>query len=368
MRYTIEKEKEVKRLAELGKSSQYITSLTGIPERVVWSWCPETRPHDDVIKWSVKQRYHSILPEFEAKITAAISPLVRTDISEETWEEVNKVVFNTLFEEAIVVFKNLLEEPPEFGSEKKLSKEPFLDYLKRFWTMDSEYVKARQLNESYVMQNKNSIHYWSLLRKFKLYEINTGDIERMYEHICEKGLSQHRVNAIMKTGLIPLKVAYSEGLIMSRCFNFYLPRPERHPADISAVNISRIFNSEWQNDEAFVANLIACNCKLQLQEVRALRLCNLTTDSVIISSSYSNEKGLVPNRNPRVVMVSEFVINILLKYASTTPYKDLTPDDFIFYSENRDHPAHGKKWSSELKRICESCSIEGNISFRSWTN
>ena len=365
MRYTIEKEKEVKRLAELGKSSQYITSLTGIPERVVWSWCPETRPHDDVIKWSVKQRYHSILPEFEAKITAAISPLVRTDISEETWEEVNKVVFNTLFEEAIVVFKNLLEEPPEFGSEKKLSKEPFLDYLKRFWTMDSEYVKARQLNESYVMQNKNSIHFWYMLRKFKLFEINSGDIERMYEYVSEKGLSQHRINAIMKTGLIPLKVAYSEGLTMSRCFDFYLPRPERTNTDIPAIDMSKIFNARWEDDEAFVANLIACNCKLQLQEVRALKLSNITTDSLIITSTYSNSKGLIPNRNPRVLMVSEFVINAVLRYASTTPYKDLTPDDYIFFSENRNKPAHGSKWSTELQKVCKQNGIEP-LNFHSW--
>lgn len=365
MRYTIEKEKEVKRLAELGKSSQYITSLTGIPERVVWSWCPETRPHDDVIKWSVKQRYHSILPEFEAKITAAISPLVRTDVSEEAWEEVNKVVFNTLFEEAIVVFKNLLEEPPEFGSEKKLSKEPFLDYLKRFWTMDSEYVKARQLNESYVMQNKNSIHYWSLLRKFKLFEINTGDIERMYEHICEKGLSQHRINAIMKTGLIPLKVAYSEGLTMSRCFDFYLPRPERNKTDVSQIDISRIFNTKWKNYEAYAANLIACNCHLQLQEVRALKLGDITTDSIIVTSTYSNTKGLIPNKNPRVLRASEFVINALLKHASTTPYRDFTPDDYIFFSENRNKPAHGNNWTDELQKVCKQVGIEP-LNFHSW--
>ena len=61
MRYTIEKENEVKRLAAEGKSSSYICSATGISERVIWNWCPETRPHDDVIKWSVKQRFHSLL-------------------------------------------------------------------------------------------------------------------------------------------------------------------------------------------------------------------------------------------------------------------------------------------------------------------
>ena len=188
MRYTIEREKEVRALAAQGKSSSYISSMTNIPERVIWNWCPETRPHDDVIKWSVKQRYHSVIPELEARISAAISPIVRRDITEDEWESVNQVINKTLSEEAILVFKNLLAEPPEFGSEKRLSKEPFLDYLRRFWSADSEYVKRKGLKPVYVKQNHDSVHYWSLLKKRVLSEVNSGDIERVFEKLSEKEL------------------------------------------------------------------------------------------------------------------------------------------------------------------------------------
>lgn len=366
MRYTIEKEQEVKKLAEEGKSSQYICSMTGIPERVIWSWCPSTRPHDDVIKWSVKQRFHNVFPDFEARISSAISPLVRPDISEDEWEDINKVIYNTLFDEAIIVFKNLLMEPPEFGSEKKLSKEPFLDYLKSFWSMDSDYVKEKNLSENYVLQNKNSIHYWSLLKKNKVFEINSGDIERVFENLSSKELSQYRINAIMQTALIPLKVAYKKGLILNRCFEFYLPRPENNKEELSPITVSKIFNAEWKCDEAFLANLIAYYCKLQLQEVRALRIQDISTDSITSNNIFVNTKGLIENKNKKTCTIPPTLSTAILKYASTSPYPNLSQVDFIFYSEKRNRPSQGHKWSSELHKICKKIGIK-EINFRSWS-
>jgi len=365
MRYTIERENEAKKLAKEGKSSSYISSVTGIPERVIWNWCPETRPHDDIIKWSVKQRFHSVFPDLEARISAAVSSCVNPSITEDEWEELNKVIATTLFDEAIIVFRNILEEPPEFSKDKKLSKELLLDYLKRFWTMDSEYVKNKGLKENYVKTNRDSVHYWSMFRKNKLSEINTGDIERFYEHLCEKDLSQSRINAIMKVGLIPLKYAYNNGLILNPCHNFYLPPIQKKTFTLNPVKISKIFNSEWEDHEAFIANLIAYNCGLQMQEVRGLRLCDISEDSISAVHIYTNE--LKDNKNPKVIKVSSYFRDAVLRYASTTPYRDYSPTDFIFFSEKRGKPACGKKWNSELIKVCKSNSIKGDVSFRMWS-
>lgn len=364
MRYTIEREKEVRALAAQGKSSSYISSKTNIPERVIWNWSPETRPHDDVIKWSVKQRYHSIIPELEARISAAISPIVRKDVSEEEWESVNQVINKTLFEEAIIVFKNLLAEPPEFGSEKRLSKEPFLDFLRKFWSEDSEYVKRKNLSPAYVKQNHDSVHYWSLMRKRVLSEINTGDIERVFEHLSEKGLSQSRINGIMKTALIPLKEAYKEGLIPSRCHEFYLPKVEKAEDNFTSVDVSKLFNAKWENDQAYVANLVAFVGKMQLQEVRALRLCDIGNDTINIVNYYT-KGNLIKNKHPRTVEVSDFVINILISYASTTPYTDYSPTDYVFFSDRRNVPASGKNWNEELGKACVNAGLE-IITFKQW--
>ena len=364
MRYTIEKENEVKRLAAEGKSSSYICSLTNIPERVIWNWCPETRPHDDVIKWSVKQRYHSVIPELEARISAAISPLIRNDVSEEDWDNANSVIYKTLVEEAEIVFKNLLTEPPDFSSEKRLSKEPFLDYLRKFWSADSEYVKRKNLSPVYVKQNHDSVHFWSMMKKHSVSEINSGDIERVFEKLSEKDLSQSRINAIMKTGLIPLKEAYKEGLILTRCYEFYLPKIEKSEINLSAVDVSKIFNCAWEDEEAFVANLIAHIGKMQLQEVRALRLQDIGEKTIRIENYYTKD-GLVKNKKPRIINTSSYIINTIMKYASTTYYSDYSPTDFVFFSENRNKPALGRNWNSELQKACRKSGVK-EISFRQW--
>lgn len=363
MRYTIEKENEVRRLAEEGKSSSYICSVTGIPERVIWNWCPQTRPHDDVIKWSVKQRFHSVIPELEARISAAVSPVIKDSVTDEEWEEVNRVIYQTLFDEAIIVFRNLLEEPPDFGSEKKLSKEPFIEYLKRFWTMDSEYVKEKQLKESYVGQCRNSVHYWSLLKKEPLCEVNTGDIERVYERLSTKNLSQSRINSIMKVGLVPLRQAFKNGLILNRSFEFCLPDPEKHSAVSDSLAV-KIFNTTWKDGQAFAANLIAYKCKMQLQEVRALRLKDIGYKQLFSMNIYTNK--LSENPNKRIISMSSYLRELILKYASTSPYLP-TPDSYIFFSDNPNKPASGKAWSSELQSVCDSLNIEEKVNFKMWS-
>ena len=364
MRYTIEKENEVKRLAAEGKSSSYICSLTNIPERVIWNWCPETRPHDDVIKWSVKQRYHYDFPELEARISSAISPLIRDDVSEEEWDNVNTIIYKTLFDEAVIVFKNLLREPPDFSLEKKLSDEPFLDYLRRFWSEDSDYVKRKGLSSVYVKQNHDSVHFWSMMKKRKVSEVNSGDIERVFEKLSEKELSQSRINAIMKVALIPLKEAYKEGLILTRCYEFYLPKVEKSENNLSAVDISKIFNCDWDDEEAFVANLIAYVGKMQLQEVRALRLCDIDKKTINIENFYTKD-GLVKNKKPRIINTTSYVTSTILKYASLSHYPDFSPNDYVFFSENRDRPAQGRNWNSELQKACRKSGVK-EITFRQW--
>ena len=365
MRYTIEKESEVRQLAESGKSSAYIASLTGIPERVIWKWCPDTRPHDNVIMWSIKQRCHSIIPELEARISAAVSPIVRSDITEEEWDNLNSVIYKTLFDEAVIVFKDVLDDPPDFSAKRELSTEPFLDYLKRFWSENSEYVKRKNLSPVYVKQNHDSIHFWSLMKKRKLSEINSGDIERVFENLSDKGLSQSRINAIMKVALIPLKEAFKEGSILSRCYEFYLPKVEKSENNLSTIDAVKIFNSSWENKEAFVANLVAYICKMQLQEVRALRLQDIGEKTITVENYYTRD-GLVKNRKPRVINTSSYITSTIMKYASTAPYSDFSPTDFVFFSESRLRPASGRCWNYSLQKICKKNNIEP-FNFRMWS-
>lgn len=350
MRYTIEKENEVKKLAKEGKSIEYIASVIGIPKKVIWGWCPKLRPHDDVIKQSVKQRYHSLYPDLEAKISCAFSPFINKDITEDQWEDLNKVIYDTLFEESMYVFKNVLTDPPDFGEIKKLSNEPFLDYLKKFWDMDSEYAKGRK--QSYMKMHRNSVHYWSPLRNKSVKDITKGDIDIIHENLQSKGLSASRIESVLRTGLIPLRHAYKEGLTILKAYEYQLPQSFRRKGiGIDEYSIVKIFNHSWKSNESFTANLVGYNAEMQLREVRALTLSDIYTEGYINASHIYEYGERKENPNARMIKVSGIIIDCILKYTSTTPYKDFKPEDYVFYSANRESPSSGSSWTKDLKEV-----------------
>lgn len=289
MRYTIAKEQEVKRLCEEGRSLEYIASLTGLPQKVIWSWCPVLRPHEDVIKQSVKQRYHSLYPDLEAKITTAFSPLVREDITEEQWENACNVIYDTLFEESIYVFKNVLSDPPNFGDTKKLSNKRFLDYLKEFWDYDNSiYIKERnaekeRISRQYAEICKNTIHYWSFLKNKLMRDVSKGDVELLHERLSSKNLSPNRIYFILKVGLTPLEYAYKNDLTLLKTYDYQLPkRTKKEYKKIDSVLISKIFNYEWNDQEAYLANLLGYYGNITAADVSKIKLKDIYTDGTII--------------------------------------------------------------------------------------
>ena len=359
MRYTIAKEQEVKQLAENGKDLEYISALTGIPRKVIWQWVPELRPHEDIIKQSVKQRYHFIYPDFEAKISAAFSPLVREDISEEEWDKVNKIIYDTLYEESIYVFKNVLSDPPNFGDIKKLSNDKFLDYLKHFWDYDnSPYIiehnsDKERISREYATICKNTIHYWSSLKNKLLRDITKGDIELIHEKLISKNLSPSRIYSILKVGLTPLEYAYKNGLTLLKTYEYQLPKKTKKPIpDYGPQFISKLFNAVWNDQEAYLANLVAYYGGLTINETKNLRLMDIYTDGAICKDN-------------QIVKIPCKVAEAMLKYASTSPYKDFKPTDYIFYSIDRGKCASGYKWDTELKNTASKFT-DKPIAFSIW--
>lgn len=354
MRYTIAIEQDVKKLAEEGRSLEYISSVTSIPKKVIWQWCPELRPHEDIIKQSVKQRYHFIYPDFEAKISAAFSPLIREDISEEEWDKVNKIIYDTLYEESLYVFKNVISDPPNFGDIKKLSDDKFVDYLKKFWDYDtSPYIAERKtISRSYANICKNTIHFWSFLKNKQLRDVTKGDIEILHEKLVNKNLSPSRIYSILKVGLTPLEYAYKNGLTLLRTYDYQLPKKTDKKPPLEQQLISKIFNAEWKDQEAYLANLIAYYAGLSLKETQALRLCDIYTDGGI-------------RKGEEIINVPVKVVDATLRYASTSPYKDYKPTDYIFYTIDRDKHSSGYRWDKELKVIAEQFT-DKIINFSSW--
>lgn len=373
MRYTIEVEKKVKQLAEEGKKVDYISSVTNVPKKIIYTWCPSLKPHEDIIKWSVKQRFRFLYPELEAKISSAFSPFVDKDISEEKWDEINKVIYDVLFEESLIVFKNALSDPPDFGEIKKLSNDKFLDFLKLFWNYEkSPYINKRNSNKiviskTYADMCKNTIHYWSPLRNKYMKDVSVGDIEFMHEKLSAQKLSPSRIYFILKVALIPLKYAYENDLTLLKTYEYKMPKKTKKNNPLNPVLISKIFNHEWKDEEAFVANLIAYNCKMHINEIRALTLNDVYADGFIITNNIYTRYGLEKNKNKRVISIPKYLVDIILKYSSTSPYTDYKSTDYIFFTAERDRPSYATNWSEELKAVCsEFMEDSENITMSIW--
>lgn len=352
MRYTIAKEQEVKKMCEDGRTLEYISSVTGLPQKVIWQWCPTLRPHEDIIKQSVKQRYHYFYPELEAKVSAAFSPLTRDDVTEDEWEEANKVIYDTLFEMSLYVFKNVITDPPTFGDSKKLSNKKFVEYLKEFWDYDnSPYIKEHnaekeRISRQYAEICKNTIHYWSFLKNKLMRDVSKGDIEILHEKLSSKNLSPNRIYFILKVGLTPLEYAYKEGLTLLRTFDYQLPKREKKKyVKIDSVLISKIFNYDWNDQEAYLANLLGYYGDITASDVSKITLGDIDLDGNIKVGKKS-------------ITIPKKLIDIILAYSSTSPYKDYKPTDYLFYSFNRNKPCYPYRWVRVLRSVASNFTDE----------
>lgn len=370
MRYTIQKENEVKQMAADGCSLEYIAAKTSLPKKVIWGWCPELRPHDDIIKQSVKQRYHFIFPDYEAKITTSFSPYVTEDISDDDWEALNDVVYDTMFDLAVYVFRNAITDLPEFSDVKKLCDVPFLKYCRNFWDFDnSEYIKEANkdkqiISKSYADSCYNAIHHWSFLKNKKVKDITKGDLQIMQENLVAKDLSPSRVYFILRAGVAPLRYAYDKGLTLTNANEFKMPKKTKKKNNyIPNTLVQKLFEKKWDNEEAYFANLIAYYGHLKLNEVNAIMVSDLSKDGVVsVYSIYNgNYQDLEANPHPKEIKLPTVVAVALYNYIENSE-RIKYREDFLFDSGTKRNV-----WNDELKKQAAKYT-DLEVNFSMWAN
>ena len=377
MRYTIEKENKVKELAAEGKSLDYIAAKTSLPKKVIWGWCPELRPHDDIIKQSVKQRYHFIFPDFEAKISTAFSPFVTEDISDDDWEMLNDVIYNTMFDLAVYVFRNAITDLPDFSDVSRLCNDPFLEYCKNFWNYEtSEYIKETNkkeiiISKEYADSCYNVLHYWSPLRNKKLKDITKGDLQIMQEKLVKKDLSPSRIYFILRAGIAPLRYAYNKGLTLTNVNEFNMPKKIKKENNfIPRELVEQLFKNEWDNKLAYFANILAYYGHLKLNELKAINVSTIINNNtskidfnsepcINITLILNNNNEIELNNHSRSFYLPKSIYQDLLHFIVDNNY---SYEDFIFID--------GKKrntWNDELKKQAARYS-DREVNFSMWSN
>lgn len=367
MRYSIDKEVRARELAADGKSLDYIVSTVGVPKKVVIGWIPELRPHEDVIKWSVKQRFHSDFPEYEAVVSSEFSKFAREDITDEEWESLNRTVSKVMFDEAVHVFENAISDPPDFTGKTKLSDVSFTQFMRDFWNEGSSCIAGKGFSPAYIRNSANTVRYYSFLRNKSVKNVTEADLEILSEKLRSANLSEWRINFIIRAGRTALRYAYEQGMTVNRAYEFSLKKPCRTDyVPLTWNEAAELFSVNWKTQDAMLANFLAFTGGLKQNELRALRICDIGKDSIYVLHSFSRSKKLVPSDCPRTVVLSEVVITIIRGFIKINLGNEVTGDMYVF-SKDGTSPEDIRHWGTELKCVCRDFGYDyESIDFTMW--
>ena len=108
---------------------------------------------------------------------------------------------------------------------------------------------------------------------------------------------------------------------------------ERHVLSPTAAGAA--FRTEWKDERAKLANMIASVTGMRQGEILALRLQDLGPDCLYVRSSWGREDGLKPPKNnkPRTVELPfPDLLHKLIVHAQKNPW-GVSPDSFVFWTE-----------------------------------
>jgi len=240
--------------------------------------------------------------------------------------------------------------------------EDFIGFLTRFWDWEeSPYVKEKLRKEHgihrrYCLSQKQNVAYY-LEPFFKgrlLGEITTKDICDFINHMGEKSVGPARKNIVIKAGTIPLRWAFSKGMIEQDPSRGHLlfsgPTPKRNI--LTPARAAAMFNAPWKDPREMLGNLLASVTGMRCGEIQALRLQDLESGRIQVRSSWNMFDGLKPTKNKeaRTVEVNfPELMDALFTLANRNPW-GATPESYVFWSDHGpETPFHGKRFLNSFR-------------------
>lgn len=255
----------------------------------------------------------------------------------------------------------------------------FIDYLYDFWDFDnSDYIREK-LNSNHQIhrthceasQRLADQQYKEFFNDKVLGSITLSDMKKFRDWLINSGLSPSRVNNILRAGITALKYAFYNGLTFNNCFKgmVFCGKQNQKKKNILTIEEAReVFNFEWKDYQAKLANKLSYYTGMRMGEIRALRLCDIGTDRIYVNNSYNKREGLkcCKNGEKREVFIPEDIRQELIKYGMKNPF-GLGDEGYIFFGLKPNVPIDGKIWLREFNEVKNILGIEReNITFHSW--
>lgn len=256
---------------------------------------------------------------------------------------------------------------------------PIEEFLEEFWNFDtSPYIREKKLRGQSIHRDYCvSLHarlkrYWyPHITGKSVGEITREDITGIFTDKAVAKLAPKTINSIISAMTIPMKWAYCHGLTDINCYDGIIKcSTKSKKRDVLTLEQAMaVFCTDWENDAAKLANMLAFYTGMRQGEIAALRLEDIGTDRIYIRHSWSKYEGLKETKTNdcREIKIPSALRDMLLVQAALNPHKE-SLKGFIFYGLNPSHPTDPKNWLKYLHRALESIGYSDpkKICFHAW--
>jgi integrase len=160
-------------------------------------------------------------------------------------------------------------------------------------------------------------HILPFFAKSKMYDIKPSNIKHFRTELIQaKGLSRKTVNNIVGVMRIITDYALADSVIMFDPFRGIKPlRIENDTRDAFTYEEAvKIFNSDWQNDKAKIASLVAAITGMRISEIFAINKQSLYENYIDVKQQlYRGTLCPCKTKEKRKVPIPECLYNLLMK-------------------------------------------------------
>jgi len=228
-----------------------------------------------------------------------------------------------------------------------------IEFLLEFWDWEkSDYIRERLrknhgLHKRYATEMRAAVSkYWLPFFTGKaLGEITRQDLEGFISHLesireAPDGRipkSAKRKNIIIQAGTVPLKWAFHKELVdrdITSGITWFSGKPKERQI-LSPEQAAAVFQVEWKDNRARLANMLAMVTGMRAGEIQGLRVQDLGKDCLYVRHSWNFQDGLKTTKNneSRIVEVPfPSLMGALIDLAKNNPHGQ-GMDGYVFWAE-----------------------------------
>ena len=226
--------------------------------------------------------------------------------------------------------------------------EDFISFLINFWNWDtSPYIqeklrKAHGIHRRHCKMQSQAVKlYWTpFFNGRAIGDITAKDIDAFITDMGKKDVSASRKNVVILAGIKPLRWAFSKGIIETdptRGHIMYSGEKDK-PNILTPSAAGAIFRTEWKDERAKLANMLASVTGMRMGEILGLQFQDLGQDCIYVRNSFNDTDGLKTtktNEERKVETPFPGLMFALFSLAQQNPW-GCKPTSFVFWAVTSD--------------------------------